>query len=75
MNEAPADMRLRVRCCSCDRTAEIPLPPNRETLEGGLASQPLRLARVARRSDERDKVSLLEFLCGHCEEAEMRYPP
>lgn len=80
MNDVPADARLRVTCCSCNRVAEVSLPIDHENVKRQLAAQTspstwFTLARVARRSDERDKVSLFEFLCGQCEEAEMRYPP
>ena len=80
MNDVPADVRLRVTCCSCNRIAEVSLPIDHENLKRQLATQTsphqyMQLARVARRSDERDKVALVEFLCGQCEEAEMRYPP
>ena len=78
MNESTPDVvRLRVRCCGCNRTAEVSLPIriDRETLERQLAERHWSLSPVARRHDEQTQVPpIVEPLCGVCEEAEMRWP-
>ena len=62
---------LRIRCCNCNRTAEISLPTDREDLAHQLSSQRWYLvpARPAQ-EQEAPRLGVVKPLCPICEEAQ-----
>ena len=69
-------LRLRIKCCDCNRTATITLPTDPADLSRQLAEQRWQLSQVNYRSTEREQDAVLrEPLCPICDEARMRYPP